>query len=250
MIQRKEGDTVRIRNQEWYDLNKNSEGYVYIEPFRTALVPAMSQYLGKEAKIVKVLPDGRYFLDIDNEGWYWCDYMFEEDLNVGDYVKVKSQEWFNKCEEKAPIEHISGIQFLTCYCDKIGRIVDVDIDGTVEVKFREDDEKWFSTNWVDKVEDSIEIANSIAYKSFIASLDMTIKEGDLVFVSDRYHDDSPREDWTISKFVKARAKGIDTEEGIWTYCIPYDVFSYNNWQVTKKFILKGEDNVLKQVENE
>lgn len=250
MTQRKVGDTVRIRNQEWFDLNTDSEGYVYTEPFRCAFVPGMAQYLGKEAKIVEILPDGRYFLDIDDKGWYWCDYMFEDNLNVGDYVKVKSQEWLDKCKEKVPIVHESGIQLPTYRCDKIGRIVDVDTDGTVAVEFGEDDEKWFSVNWVDKVEDPIEIANSIAYKSHIASLDTVIKEGDLVFVSDRYHDDSPREDWTISKFVKARAKGIDTEEGIWTYCIPYDVFSYNNWQETKKFIFKGEDNVLKQVENE
>lgn len=241
---RKVGDKVKIRNKEWYDSNERF-GAVIDSNSTFMFSAAMCEYLEREATITDVC-ENHYKLDVDSGRWCWCDFMFEETLKEGDIVKVKSKEWYDlhKNGDIIGIVHTeSGITFNPEDCDKVGEVIMVDSDGTVCVKFT-DYSKWFAVDWVDK------IGKEAVAKHKTSDIYRVPQEGDLVFVSDRYHSDSPREDWTIAKFVKARAKGIDTEEGIWTYCILEESFDYNCWESSKRCILKGEDNVLKRVECE
>lgn len=69
------GDKVKIRSLEWYNANKDENGLVSkdSEPF----VFGMIKYCGKEA-IIEGIEYDDYLLDIDNNNWFWEDYMFEE----------------------------------------------------------------------------------------------------------------------------------------------------------------------------
>ena len=67
----KVGDKVRIKSLDWYNENKNINGFVF------GFTPKMSEYCGKTATIVKV-GSFHYELDIDDWDWYWTDEMFDE----------------------------------------------------------------------------------------------------------------------------------------------------------------------------
>ena len=74
-MKHKVGDKVRIKSLDWYNENKDINGYI------CGFTPKMSEYCGKTATIVKV-GSYHYELDIDNGSWWWDDEMFDENYNI------------------------------------------------------------------------------------------------------------------------------------------------------------------------
>lgn len=68
---RQVGDKVKIRSLEWYNQNKDKTDCIGF------FVPEMAEYCGQEATIVEA-HFKTYLLDIDGQGWYWTEEMFEE----------------------------------------------------------------------------------------------------------------------------------------------------------------------------
>lgn len=168
---------------------------------------------------------------------------------VGDIVTIKSEEWYNS--NKNGCGNISGekvgfVSHMAEYCGKQSRITEVRRDGTYCLEI--DSGQWA---WEDYMfeEESITIDISSLYAKMVEQDLHFIRPlpGKLVCVADSYHEDGPREDWTIARFVKIRAKGISTENGIWNYCIPAPMFNYNDWEYTKKYIYRGENHELIRV---
>ena len=77
-MKHKVGDVVQIKSLDWYNENKDEDGWVG-EEHMSSFGCDMSEYCGIKAKITAVLDD-YYVIDIDNGKWCWCDYMFEEDI--------------------------------------------------------------------------------------------------------------------------------------------------------------------------
>ena len=78
----KEGDVVRIKDANWYEVMKDKDGFIGSNPiYPKVFYPAQQAFLGCTAKIksVREMNDGKhwyYHLDIDNGTWHWHDYMF------------------------------------------------------------------------------------------------------------------------------------------------------------------------------
>lgn len=73
-MKHKVGDRVRIKSREWYEKNKNEEGSIETP---VVFVSNMSEYCGKIATITRA--GKTYKIDIDDNGFYWTDEMFEDD---------------------------------------------------------------------------------------------------------------------------------------------------------------------------
>lgn len=72
----KVGNTVRIKSIEWYNENKNSNGFVESVP--CLFVPDMAKYCGKIYKIADITSKGYYRLDkVDR--WVFSKEMFDLD---------------------------------------------------------------------------------------------------------------------------------------------------------------------------
>lgn len=251
----KVGDKVRLKSQEWYDNHKKDEdGFIRNEGI-PLFNPEMREHLGQIATIIKVMDDSYYF-DIDNGYWNWGDYMIEykvngielkeeSKFNVGDFVQIKSEQWYNENKNDDQIEK-NGIFFEHSYCGKIGEITEYDSsDDTYKVQFDPDDEydyEWFVADWMDKTSN-----NRMDASDNYEEPNQKITEGDWIYVADKYHNDSPREDWVVAKFEEARIKGIDTEYGIWNYFIPFSLFNPKDWKETLKHIYTGKDRKIIKV---
>lgn len=74
-MKHKVGDKVRIKSLDWYNENKDINGYI------CGFTLKMSEYCGKTATVVKV-GCCHYELDIDDGDWYWTDEMFDENYNM------------------------------------------------------------------------------------------------------------------------------------------------------------------------
>jgi hypothetical protein len=81
MAKYKVGDTVRIRSKAWIDAqDKNELGSIENDvPF----FKGMFIYAGKEAVIVGVNCDGMYKISLDDESYWWEDWMFEDPTETG-----------------------------------------------------------------------------------------------------------------------------------------------------------------------
>jgi hypothetical protein len=78
----KVGDTVRIRSKEWMEAQEKSAAGSICDPGGAwAISPEMQKCAGGTAKIVSV-DDGAYRLDVDDERWYWEDWMFDPDFKA------------------------------------------------------------------------------------------------------------------------------------------------------------------------
>ena len=78
----KVGDTVKIKSEKWYEDNAFVSGNVYpvgIIGETNCFIPEMCEYLGKTAKIAKVVKYNRYVLDLDDI-FTWSDWMFENSV--------------------------------------------------------------------------------------------------------------------------------------------------------------------------
>lgn len=70
---------------EWFDVEFNYNGSIETESF----VEGMSDFCGKFAKIVDIR-DGRYFLDIDYEYFFWVDDFFDDVIVANDIDDVET----------------------------------------------------------------------------------------------------------------------------------------------------------------
>lgn len=75
----KVGEKIRIKSIDWYNKNKDREGYVNFNQ-NESFSPSMSKYCGKIATIKSVDSIFQYYdIDIDKEGaWEWTDDMFDD----------------------------------------------------------------------------------------------------------------------------------------------------------------------------
>ena len=103
-------DKVRIRSSDWFFFSRHIDNFVGI------FTDEMSKYCGKEAIVTRVIEsygykgkgEYRYKLDIDGEGFYWKDYMFELDF-IDNIIKRKLRSLCNnhcvyECmESKCPL---------------------------------------------------------------------------------------------------------------------------------------------------
>lgn len=239
-MERKVGDKVRIRSKEWYEQNKDEEGWVEIGP---SFSSHMSVYCSRIATITKVDADGTYLLDIDPTYW-WSDEMFEETLYLpGDKVKMKSREWFeaNKNEEGEIHEgdYFIDDRVAECILGKVVTIKEAKNPGyTINPRNYVVFDDWIE-DLVESSENGIEIGPELVLADIVP--------GSPVVVCDRYHEDGPREDWTFATFVRARVKGVDTEHGIWNYCMSLSAFVlyYNtDWKKCLENTYTGKDKQL------
>ena len=93
-MKHKLGDIVQIKSLDWYNKNKEEDGWVE-EKHLSSFGLDMSEYCGRTAKIAAVV-DEYYFIDIDNGSWCWCDYMFEDGIKFTKKKKTKDTNVINK----------------------------------------------------------------------------------------------------------------------------------------------------------
>jgi hypothetical protein len=100
----KVGDTVRIKSIDWY--NENKDVYGDIGDF----VSSMAKYCGETAKIIEISVTGSCLLDIDENRWFWLDYMFDENFKKNNMeqkeVKICVPDGYEIDEEKSTFEKI------------------------------------------------------------------------------------------------------------------------------------------------
>ena len=128
MAKYKVGDQVIIKSIEWYNENKNAVQEV-VSKDRITFVHDMLTYCGKNATIVNVTNQGDYQLDIDEGSWGWSDFMlldYTKEYKVGDMVRIKSLEWYNKNKDPHQNIQVTGeLTFLSSmskYCGKVARV--------------------------------------------------------------------------------------------------------------------------------
>lgn len=260
------GDTVIIKSKDWWDSqDKDDDGDVINPKGRVCFSEDMSRHCGKTAKIIGLQRDGCYKLDVDRGYYLWDDWMIEglssEDketappkFKIGDTATVRSKEWFDEHEE----ETIRAGLYVDDYrhCGESGKVVAIDtVDMTYRLQFAngENDTWWTEEVLEEPPVDITPYAIKGLVEKYAEEIDKKIIEdikpslGDFIYVSDKYHEDGPREDWTLAKFKNARARGISTEHGIWNYCIPLKAFTYTDWEATKEHIYRGENHELIKV---
>lgn len=101
----KVGDKVRIKSKDWYEKNKEEDGYVTLS--QRFFNEDMCMYCGKIATIEEISTwNGyiRYQIDIDNCHFFWDDEMFEEDfdfkqLEVGETFSIEGKTY--RVDEKS-----------------------------------------------------------------------------------------------------------------------------------------------------
>ena len=129
MAKYKVGDQVIVKSIEWYNENKNAVQEVIEDENRNTFVSSMLIYCGKNATIVNVTNQGDYQLDIDEGSWGWSDFMlldYTKEYKVGDIVRIKSLEWYNKTKDPHQNIQVTGeLTFLSSmskYCGKVARV--------------------------------------------------------------------------------------------------------------------------------
>lgn len=70
------GDKVRIISKDWYDAQPKTYNGVCVGSRFTF---GMSAYCGLEATITYIDKDCDFLLDIDNNQWWWQEWMFDKD---------------------------------------------------------------------------------------------------------------------------------------------------------------------------
>ena len=76
MIYRK-GDRVRVRSLEWYYINRDSKGAIFLKNLRV-FNKSMSEFCGKVVTIDAYVPRGDYYyIKEDGKVNSWSDDMFE-----------------------------------------------------------------------------------------------------------------------------------------------------------------------------
>jgi hypothetical protein len=84
----KVGDTVRIRSKEWMDAQrKDADGDIAMNGL--CLTKGMFMYAGRTATIKRICPNRTYKLDIDNERYWWMDWMFDPDYKADGLLSAK-----------------------------------------------------------------------------------------------------------------------------------------------------------------
>ena len=74
----KKDDIVYIKDEEWYERNKDKFGAVFCD--NVFFVLGMTPYLGKLAIITDIIKSyGRYRINLDNGSYVWTDSMFENE---------------------------------------------------------------------------------------------------------------------------------------------------------------------------
>lgn len=89
----KVGDKVRVRSLEWYDDNKNDEGYIFGLNNEINFIKAMAQYCGQLFTIQE--KENYYYLLYDNV-FCWQDWMLEDEA----FNEEEKQENKNSMETK------------------------------------------------------------------------------------------------------------------------------------------------------
>lgn len=88
------GDKVRIKSIEWYDKNKNVNGYFRVGG--NTFIEPMSSYCGREAVIIGIV-GGEYKINVDEQTWNWRGEMFET-VELNERVEQKTF-WYAVDEE-------------------------------------------------------------------------------------------------------------------------------------------------------
>lgn len=86
----KVGDKVRIKSKDWYEKNKDEDGYIGLP--LDVFNYLMAKHCGEIATITEILEDSVYKIDIDKFNFNWSDEMFEEDF---DFKQLKVGETFS-----------------------------------------------------------------------------------------------------------------------------------------------------------
>ena len=119
-MKHKVGDVVQIKSLDWYNENKDEDGWV-CEEHMSSFGCDMSEYCGMKAKISKISYN-QYRIDIDDGHWEWCDYMLEEDAPEDMVNHPSHYTWL---KEKCGIEVID-----------ITRHLDFDLGNSVKYILR------------------------------------------------------------------------------------------------------------------
>ena len=114
----KVGDKVRIKSKDWYEKNKEEDGYVRLS--QRYFNEDMCMYCGKIATIEEISTCHgyiRYQIDIDNCHFFWDDGMFEEDfdfkqLEVGETFSIEGKTY--RVDEKSGCKECAFSRYLLC----------------------------------------------------------------------------------------------------------------------------------------
>jgi hypothetical protein len=68
----KVGDQVRVKSLDWYNQNKNNDGFIHLPP--AGFVEVMSKFCGHTFTITSV---NKETYNVDGSGFHWTDEMFE-----------------------------------------------------------------------------------------------------------------------------------------------------------------------------
>lgn len=78
----KVGDKVRIKSIDWYNKNKDKNGWIWFPHSSIMFLLDMSEFCGMTATIVVLQEEfGSYKIDIDKARFFWTDEMFDETYN-------------------------------------------------------------------------------------------------------------------------------------------------------------------------
>ena len=73
----RQGDTVIIKSKDWYEANKEKDGYIHFTETSVGFTKHMSEFCGKVTTVREVTPQDTYRLDIDDGKYYWHDEMLQ-----------------------------------------------------------------------------------------------------------------------------------------------------------------------------
>ena len=150
----KVGDKVRINSIDWYNENKSKRGFICFD--YANFIPEMSRYCGEILTINQVVEEYKQYL-VSECPFSWTDEMIEGlveeetkpelKFKVGDKVRIKDLDWYNKNKDEYGNIELSThffISEMSEFCGKIVTIKDVfeDIDDSVVYYMDEVDFDW------------------------------------------------------------------------------------------------------------
>ena len=91
------GDSVTIKSLDWYNTNKDSNGFIDCGP--CTFVSSMQDFCGKKLVINEKSISNPFIYSFANCCWIFSAEMFEEPpvkiYKIGDTVRIKSIDWYN-----------------------------------------------------------------------------------------------------------------------------------------------------------
>lgn len=219
----KVGDKVRVKSKEWYDENKDENGYV---PVTNYFTKQMSKFCGKIVIIDEVF-NSFYRIKNDKDNWCLTDEMFEDGVvgqNGQRKFKCKDEVLFAFKGEYSPIWTYGIVSHET--------IRFVILCGNIKL----DKEQY-------KVIPFIGNEDLVGREGVAKEEEAILEKGELVYGFDTIEDIEDM-DLFFGRFKCIEDTSIFVNNCPYSFCIPFSKFNPDDLEATKKEILMIKDGKL------